>query len=132
MDKMKHRRLQELDRSDFEIVKGEPDYCCACLTTLFWGAFFSLRRHSLCVSFPVNQLLILKINLMAELHVQTKKHNTGIPTWVWAVIGILIAAAVVYFLTRNKASDNTTNRTATSYSEPIRFEPAATAWYRPI
>ena len=69
---------------------------------------------------------------MAELHVQTKKHNTGIPTWVWAVIGILIAAAVVYFLTRNKASDNTTNRTATSYSEPIRFEPAATAWYRPI
>lgn len=25
MDKMKHRRLQELDRSDFEIVKGEPD-----------------------------------------------------------------------------------------------------------
>jgi len=23
---MKHRRLQELDRSDFEIVKGEPDY----------------------------------------------------------------------------------------------------------
>ncbi|HEV8283613.1 MAG TPA: PRC-barrel domain-containing protein [Chitinophagaceae bacterium] len=25
MDKMKHRRLQELDRSDFEIVDGEPD-----------------------------------------------------------------------------------------------------------
>jgi sporulation protein YlmC with PRC-barrel domain len=25
MDKMKHRRLQELDRSDFEIIKGEPD-----------------------------------------------------------------------------------------------------------
>lgn len=25
MDKMKHRRLQELDRSDFEIVEGEPD-----------------------------------------------------------------------------------------------------------
>ena len=25
MDKMKHMRLQELDRSDFEIVKGEPD-----------------------------------------------------------------------------------------------------------
>lgn len=25
MDKMKHRRLQELDHSDFEIVKGEPD-----------------------------------------------------------------------------------------------------------
>lgn len=24
-DKMKHRRLQELDNSDFEIVKGEPD-----------------------------------------------------------------------------------------------------------
>lgn len=25
MDNMKHRRLQELDRSDFEIVDGEPD-----------------------------------------------------------------------------------------------------------
>lgn len=25
MDNMKHRRLQELDHSDFEIVKGEPD-----------------------------------------------------------------------------------------------------------
>lgn len=25
MDEMKHRRLQELDRSDFEIVDGEPD-----------------------------------------------------------------------------------------------------------
>jgi len=25
MDSMKHRRLQELDRSDFDIVKGEPD-----------------------------------------------------------------------------------------------------------
>ena len=25
MDKIKHRRLQELDHSDFEIVKGEPD-----------------------------------------------------------------------------------------------------------
>jgi sporulation protein YlmC with PRC-barrel domain len=25
MDKMKHRRLQELDRSDFQIVDGEPD-----------------------------------------------------------------------------------------------------------
>jgi PRC-barrel domain protein len=25
MNNMKHRRLQELDRSDFEIVKGEPD-----------------------------------------------------------------------------------------------------------
>src|ERR1044071_5786393 len=25
MDNMKHRRLQELDRSDFQIVDGEPD-----------------------------------------------------------------------------------------------------------
>ena len=25
MDNMKHRRLQELDRSDFGIVEGEPD-----------------------------------------------------------------------------------------------------------
>jgi sporulation protein YlmC with PRC-barrel domain len=25
MDNMKHRRLQEMDRSDFEIVEGEPD-----------------------------------------------------------------------------------------------------------
>ena len=25
MDNMKHRRLQEMDRSDFEVVDGEPD-----------------------------------------------------------------------------------------------------------
>jgi hypothetical protein len=25
MDNMKHRRLQEMDRSDFDIVDGDPD-----------------------------------------------------------------------------------------------------------
>ena len=70
---------------------------------------------------------------MAEIHVQTKKHNTGVPAWVWAVIGLLIVAVVVYFLMRNnKAGDNTTTPPGTSYSKPIRFEPVATASYKTI
>ena len=45
---------------------------------------------------------------MAELHVQTKKTNTT-PAWIWIVVGLLIAAAVIYFVTRNKETtqDNT-------------------------
>jgi uncharacterized membrane-anchored protein YhcB (DUF1043 family) len=53
---------------------------------------------------------------MAEIHVQTKKHNNTTPTWIWIVIGLLIAAVVVYLVMRNKTTDNTpNNQTGTSY-----------------
>ena len=45
---------------------------------------------------------------MAELHVQTKKTNAT-PAWIWIVIGLLIAAAVIYFVTRNKETTQETN-----------------------
>jgi len=39
---------------------------------------------------------------MAEIHVQTKKHNTAIPTWVWIVIALLIVGIVTWFVVKNK------------------------------
>ena len=41
---------------------------------------------------------------MAEIHVQTKKHHSS-PAWIWIVVVLLIAAAVVYFLTRNQPAN---------------------------
>jgi lipopolysaccharide export system protein LptC len=37
---------------------------------------------------------------MAEIHVETKKHNTN-NTWIWIVVLLLIAAVVIYFVTRD-------------------------------
>jgi len=45
---------------------------------------------------------------MAEIHVETKKHNTN-PAWIWIVVVVLIVAAVIYFLTRNNNQNNTVN-----------------------
>lgn len=56
---------------------------------------------------------------MAEIHVQTKKHQSN-PAWLWIIIGILIAAVVIYFVTRNKSTNSNTNQTqtnATSFAE---------------
>ena len=50
---------------------------------------------------------------MAEIHVQTKKHQSN-PAWLWIIIGILIAAVVIYFVTRNKSTGNNTNQTQTN------------------
>ena len=70
---------------------------------------------------------------MAELHVETKKHNAGIPSWMWIVIGIVIAAAVIYFLTRNnKTAENPTNRTNSFYSKPTRVVPVASVYYKTV
>ena len=54
---------------------------------------------------------------MAELHVQTKKTNAT-PSWIWIVIGLLIAAAVIYFVTRNKETrEDTTAPPANTTSQ---------------
>ncbi|MGE5519493.1 MAG: hypothetical protein ACM3VS_06140 [Candidatus Dadabacteria bacterium] len=47
---------------------------------------------------------------MAELHVQTKKHNSS-SLWIWILVALLVIAAVVYFLTRNKNNTTTENTT---------------------
>ena len=44
---------------------------------------------------------------MAEIHVQARKHSKASPTnmWLWLIIGILIIAAVVYYVYTNKNKD---------------------------
>jgi lipopolysaccharide export system protein LptC len=51
---------------------------------------------------------------MADIHVQTKKNTT--PVWLWILL-VLVIAAVIYFITRNKdKSDNKeVNQNTTSY-----------------
>jgi hypothetical protein len=44
---------------------------------------------------------------MAEIHVQSKKQQHTSPAWIWIIVGLLIAAAVIYFIsTRNKSNQN--------------------------
>jgi hypothetical protein len=51
---------------------------------------------------------------MAEIHVQAKKKTT--PVWIWIVVGVLVLAAIAYFLMRNKKTDqgNTVNKPVTT------------------
>lgn len=58
---------------------------------------------------------------MAEIHVQTKKHQSN-PAWLWIVIGILVAAVVIYFVTRNKSANNNTNQTQTNTTSFIEID----------
>jgi heme/copper-type cytochrome/quinol oxidase subunit 2 len=53
----------------------------------------------------------LKINLMAEIHVQARRHSRSNPTWMWTwlIVGILIIAAVAYFVFANKDKANSNN-----------------------
>lgn len=41
---------------------------------------------------------------MAEIHVQARRHARSNPAWMWTwlIIGILIIAAVVYYVYANK------------------------------
>ena len=56
---------------------------------------------------------------MGEIHVQTKKHSAVSSMWIWIVLALIIAAAVIYYLvTRNKAAGNAgpANTTGSLYS----------------
>lgn len=63
---------------------------------------------------------------MAEINVQTKKHSSS-PVWLWVLL-ILIVAAVVYFLIRDKNKNTHTpvNNTTTSwiYTAPLEWKTA--------
>jgi len=70
---------------------------------------------------------------MADIHVETKKHNTT-PAWIWILITLAIVVAVAYFLTRNNTSttnQNTgvNNTNATSYVQPYIDSEANVAYY---
>ena len=63
---------------------------------------------------------------MAEIHVQAKKQTTN-TSWVWIVLLIVIAAAVIYFLTRNK--DNTPEQNqVTPPNTSSYIQPATSVW----
>lgn len=53
---------------------------------------------------------------MAEIHVQAKKHQHANSAWIWIVALVLIAAAVIYYLStrNNKGQNNTQNQTNTT------------------
>lgn len=51
---------------------------------------------------------------MAEIHVQARRHPRSNPSWMWAwlILGILIIAAVAYyvFANKDKADDKNNNQ----------------------
>lgn len=51
---------------------------------------------------------------MAELHVQTKKHQSSSP-WLWIVLALVVLGALgFYLMNRNKAEDSSTHPATTS------------------
>jgi hypothetical protein len=48
---------------------------------------------------------------MAEIHVQARRHSRYNPSWMWTwlIIGILIIAAVVYYVYVNKDKRDANN-----------------------
>ena len=44
---------------------------------------------------------------MADIHVQARRHSRFNPTWmwIWFIVGILIIAAVAYYVYANKDKD---------------------------
>ena len=67
------------------------------------------------------QIVDQNLNVMAELHVQAKKHNTT-PAWIWIVAVVLIAAAVIYFLmnrNNNNGQNTPQNQTNTTSSVQV-------------
>ena len=57
---------------------------------------------------------------MAEIHVQTKKNQSN-PAWIWIVVALLIAAAVIYFLTRNNTDDADKRNTVPNTTSYVRL-----------
>jgi len=63
---------------------------------------------------------------MAEIHVQAKKPQAN-TSWVWIVLVVLIAAALIYFLTRDKdATDD--NRTVAPANTTSYLQSPAVMW----
>ena len=58
---------------------------------------------------------------MAEIHVETKRHQST-PAWVWILVTLAIVGLAAYFLTRNNTNttdQNTgTNKSSSSYVQP--------------
>ena len=63
--------------------------------------------------FIANNIVELKLKIMAEIHVEPKKQAT--PAWVWILVGLIIIAAVAFFITRNNKTNETDAVHPTSY-----------------
>ena len=59
---------------------------------------------------------------MAEIHVEPKKQTT--PAWVWILVGLVVIAAVVYFITKNNKTNENDAANPTSY---IHHQPGVSA-----
>ena len=61
--------------------------------------------HNFCTLSSANKFINHKTKKMAEIHVEPKKHTSN-SSWLWIVLAILIAAAVIYYLvTRNNTAE---------------------------
>lgn len=63
----------------------------------------------------------MKTYVMAEIHVQTKKHTTN-SSWLWIVLALLLIGALVYYL----MARNTETQTA-----PV-VQPDAASQFKPL
>jgi hypothetical protein len=60
------------------------------------------------------QYFSLKNYVMAEIHVESRKHTSS--AWIWILVSLIIIAAVAYFLTRNnRTGENHINGNPVSY-----------------
>lgn len=78
--------------------------------TSFSPAYITLHhRHNLCSPQTDNRIVEPKNDVMAEIHVQTKKQSSS-PGWIWIVVALLLIGALVYYLmNRNNQTQNNTN-----------------------
>ena len=77
--------------------------------------------------------LHFKFKLMADIHVETKKHNT-IPAWIWILITLAVVVLVAFLLTRNNTTTTNENTganssKATSYVQPYVNSDANVVYY---
>lgn len=56
--------------------------------------------------------LLIKNYFMADIHVQTRRRPRANPVsmWTWLIIGLIIIAAVVYYVYTNKDKDASNNQ----------------------
>ena len=66
----------------------------------------------MCVLFADISIVDQKINVVAELHVQARRPSRYNPSWMWTwiIIGLIIIAAVVYYVYANKDKDASNNQ----------------------
>jgi hypothetical protein len=62
--------------------------------------------------FTDTSIIDQKINVMADIHVQPRRHYRSNPLWMWTwlIVGIIIIAAVAYYVYAYKDKDSNNNQ----------------------